>query len=179
MAAALAPIPLNVAQPNHPAPASKGVAGTPPRIFLPAVPVGQSGLAFHSVHAIAHREAFLPLCAAWMAERAIRRLPGIARKAISDDHQEAYLEWRRRIGGEHAGKTVALEEAFEIQGLDAAYFDSLKSRLNASLRRQLGEALARHYEIQALARRRPIPFGLRLAPEQIRFIRDKRKEKAE
>lgn len=107
--------------------------------------------------------------AAWMAERAINKSPGIIRKAISDHDQEAYLGWRRRIGGEHAGKTVALEESFEIQGLDADYFDSLKSRFNAVLRRQLGESLARHYEIQPLARRRPARFGLKLEPEQIRW----------
>lgn len=112
--------------------------------------------------------------AAWLAERAINKLPGIVRKAISDEDQKAYLDWRKRIGGEHAGKTVALEESFEIQGLDADYFDSLKSRFNATLRRRLGESLARHYEIQPLERRRPARFGFRLRPEQIRFIRHKR-----
>jgi len=112
--------------------------------------------------------------AAWMADRVLRNEPGILRKSITDLHQAEYLDWRRRIGGEHSGKTVALEESFELQGLDADYFDSLKSRFNTLLQQQLGESLARHYEIQRLNRSRPAPFGLRLAPEQIRFIRHKR-----
>ena len=86
----------------------------------------------------------------------------------ADGLDQAFLAEYRQIVGDHSGEMERIEDAL-AQGMEVAYFDQRKSRVNGLLEEVLGRPLAAPYLIQAEGKRPKTRFGVGLAPEAIRF----------
>jgi CRISPR-associated protein (TIGR02584 family) len=86
----------------------------------------------------------------------------------ADGLDQAFLPEYRQIVGDHSGDLERIEAAL-AQGMDVAYFDQRKSRVNGTLEEVLGRQLAAPYLIQAEGKRPKTRFGVGLAAEAIRF----------
>ncbi len=81
---------------------------------------------------------------------------------------QAFLAEYRQIVSNYAGEMERIETAL-AEGMEAAYFDQRKSRVNTLLEEALGRALAAPYLIQAEGKRPKTRYGVNLAPEAIRY----------
>jgi len=86
----------------------------------------------------------------------------------ADGLDQAFLAEYRQIVGNHSGDLERIEDAL-AQGMDVAYFDQRKSRVNGLLEEVLGRQLAAPYLIQADGRRPKTRYGLGLAAEAFRY----------
>ncbi|MCO5762110.1 MAG: TIGR02584 family CRISPR-associated protein, partial [Chromatiaceae bacterium] len=80
----------------------------------------------------------------------------------------AFLAEYRQIISDYAGEMERIETAL-AEGMDVAYFDQRKSRVNTLLEEVLGRPLAAPYLIQAEGKRPKTRYGVNLAAEAIRY----------
>ena len=101
-----------------------------------------------------------------MARRQCQGKGFVSRGASGLD--QAFLAEYRQIVGDHSGEMERIEEALKA-GMDVAYFDQRKSRVNGLLEEVLGRQLAAPYLIQSEGRRPKTRYGVGLLANAIRF----------
>jgi len=110
-----------------------------------------------------------PATLAFYALMARRRLKGMhGARWDTDGLAQQYLAEYRRIAGDLSGDLERVAEAL-ADGMTQEYFEQRKSRTNTALESALGPQLAAPYLIHADGSRPHTRFGLRIAPEVIRF----------
>ena len=113
--------------------------------------------------------ALAPAILAFYALMARRRLKGMhAARWDTEGLAQQYLPEYRRIAGELSGDLERIEQAL-ADGMTQEYFEQRKSRTNTALEGALGNQLAGPYLIHADGSRPRTCYGLRIAPEAIRF----------
>lgn len=101
-----------------------------------------------------------------MARRQCQGKGFVSRGASGLD--QAFLAEYRQIVGDHSGEMERIEEALKA-GMDVAYFDQRKSRVNGLLEEVLGRQLAAPYLIQSEGRRPKTRYGVGLPAAAIRY----------
>ncbi len=86
----------------------------------------------------------------------------------ADGLDRAFLAEYRQIVGAHSGDMERSEAALH-QGMDVAYFDQRKSRVNSLLEEALGRPLAAPYLIKGEGQRPKTRYGVGLAATAIRY----------
>lgn len=111
------------------------------------------------------RVALAPQLFAFYAWLALRRKDAKAPVRYTDADPREFLAEYRKLVGELAHDYEAVA-AMLAEGMTKEFFDEKKSRINATLKRQLGIA-AQPYLIQAEGKRPVTRFGLKLETRQI------------
>jgi CRISPR-associated protein (TIGR02584 family) len=110
-----------------------------------------------------------PATLAFYALMARRRLKGMhAARWDTEGLDRQYLAEYRRIAGDLSGDLERVAEAL-ADGMTQEYFEQRKSRTNTALESALGPQLSAPYLIHGDGSRPYTRFGLRIAPEAIRF----------
>ena len=110
-----------------------------------------------------------PAILAFYALMARRRLQGMhAARWDTEGLAQQYLAEYRRIGGDLSGDLERIEQAL-ADGMTQEYFEQRQSRTNTALEGALGPQLAAPYLIHPDGSRPRTRYGLRIAPEAIRF----------
>ncbi|MBB1093072.1 TIGR02584 family CRISPR-associated protein [Rhodopseudomonas palustris] len=86
-----------------------------------------------------------------------------------DDLHVVYLREHQLIGGSE-DHHESVKNTLTKDGMTEEFFNECKSGVNKILRKSLGTALAKHYEIHGSGKRPKTRFGLTLDPDMVQFF---------